>query len=228
MFSTPLDLDTMIALMTTHYALREAYALTSGTPAQWQVIRDIYAAHMPTITARSQAHLRGRVDPYFVDWKFSPIEERAWHTIRALGTPLYPQVPAGSAFIDFANPYYQIGLELDGADYHDFEKDRARDTLLSQRGWRIFRITGSETWTPHSIPNDWEDAPLDRDERHAVHHWLTATSDGIITALDRVYFHPHPSSLPYYEWALASLDMHRLTRFPLVTKGVSICDDPTD
>lgn len=41
------------------------------------------------------------------DWYayMSPIEWNVWQDIRSYGLPLYPQVPCGKYFIDFADPH---------------------------------------------------------------------------------------------------------------------------
>jgi hypothetical protein len=221
----PMDMRAALTLLRQRCGWQEAYRLAIGTPAQWEVIRAAYAAEMPAIMTVSQRYLRGRIDPYFVAWDFTPIEEIAWQTIRYLGTPLYPQVPADRFFLDFANPYYKIGIELDGADYHDPQKDAARDCLLMAQGWRIFRIMGSETHTPYELPDTWEEEPYDQQTIQAIHHWLFRTCDGVLTALDRVYFRHNPSLWPHYDLMLQSLDGHRYARFPLITQGAFPCDD---
>lgn len=77
---------------------------------------------------------------------FSPIEENAWYSIRSFGkVPLYPQFPVDKYYVDFGNPYVRIGIECDGAQYHqNKEKDLVRDKVLWESGWRIYRISGSD------------------------------------------------------------------------------------
>jgi len=65
------------------------------------------------------------------------------------GIVLYPQFPIFNSFIDFANPYLKIGLELDGKDYHNLDKDYETDKKLSRFGWKIFRVTGKEANTDY-------------------------------------------------------------------------------
>jgi len=195
-------------------AWREAYALCATSSQQWAVIRQVYQDVMPHIHAASQYHLRGRINPSFVNWHFTPIEDAAWQTIRWLGTPLYPQVPVGPYFIDFASPSLRIGLELDGAAYHDPAKDTVRDENLMQRGWKIFRITGSESYASHVWTEDMEDL-FHEGERGPAWDWLCHSSDGIITALDHVYFRHEPERWLFFELAVESLDRHRLAPFSL-------------
>lgn len=188
--------------------------------AHWEAIRRIYAHVMPAILAESRHALRGYIFPNFFPWVFTPIEKRAWESIRRCGIPLYPQVPVDRYFIDFANPYYQIGLELDGAAFHDREVDTRRDRRLIEQGWKIFRVCGAETGPGHPAISEREDMDEELDERYEktadrLHHWIAHTCDGVITALDLVYFSPYPRDWPPYTLALASLREHQLVPSPL-------------
>ena len=97
---------------------------------------------IPDIMMTSQQNINQQIDPYFIDWllDFSPIEEIAWNSIRSRGVPLYPQFSLFNYFIDFANPVLKIGLEMDGKEFHDTEKDRERDTKLAEY-WPIASYT---------------------------------------------------------------------------------------
>lgn len=49
--------------------------------------------------------------------------------------------------IDKFFPDFVIGsviIEIDGANWHDQEKDRIRDTVLTEHGYRVFRIDSTE------------------------------------------------------------------------------------
>lgn len=180
----------------------------------WGIIRAMYAVMMPAILEASQRNLRGRCDPYFLPWQFSPIEEMAWHSIRFHGLPFYPQVPVAGVFLDFANPYTRIGLELDGKDFHDSEKDKARDWRLMQVGWKIFRIAGSECHAKYLLPIEMEEQGLAEDETEdAMRQWLLHTSDGVIASLDWLYYRRQPWR--WHALARQSLDAHRLVPFAL-------------
>ncbi len=43
-----------------------------------------------------------------------------------------------------------VGVEVDGADYHDapeqVQRDRRRDRVLAAAGWIVLRFSGSEVW----------------------------------------------------------------------------------
>lgn len=158
------------------------------TPEQWEHIREIYKNWMPAIM---EAGAQGRgIDPNFVDWGplFSPIEREAWNSIRGLGVPLYPQLPVLNYFIDFGNPYLKIGLELDGRDYHDYERDLKRDESLLAIGWKIFRIPGSEAVKEVMRPERFEEmTPKTLRYMEETARWLQS-KDGVIMAILQVYF----------------------------------------
>jgi len=84
--------------------------------------------------------------PYGLDFfRFAtPIETELWHYIRCHGLPFLPEYPVLNYFIDFADPYLKIGIEADGKQWHDKEKDSMRDNELKKIGWKIYRIEGSK------------------------------------------------------------------------------------
>jgi very-short-patch-repair endonuclease len=107
----------------------------AGSWSHWDAIRAAWDVQSPTILAGI------RVSPYFYHWSMAPIEAAAWQELREHGLPLYPQCPVGDLFIDFGDPVLRIELELDGKDFHDYERDKARDfALWRDHGWRIIRI----------------------------------------------------------------------------------------
>ena len=195
--------------------LKHEFYHAKDKPREWGLIRQAYMERLPHIMNASKANKRLQINPNFFDWvtKFTPIEERAWMTIRCLGTPLYPQFPLFNYFIDFANPYFRIGLELDGRAYHDEDKDRARDSMLVDYGWKIFRIKGSETVAPYTPIDELDPEAEDGYFEEALEHWLFNTSDGVITALDHVYFQDRRWA--YHDLAIETLDKHRLVDFDL-------------
>ena len=85
----------------------------------------------------------------------SPLERDVAGAIRALGYDVVPQVGCSSFRIDLgvvepAEPgRFILGVECDGASYHSAytarDRDRLRQEILEQLGWRIHRI-----WSP-----DW-------------------------------------------------------------------------
>lgn len=84
-------------------------------------------------------------DPYEIaDWLtiFTPIENSMWQDIRSRGLDLWPQLPVNRFFLDFANPIAKVAIECDGKQWHDAEKDAARDAILNRSGWSVFRVPG--------------------------------------------------------------------------------------
>lgn len=157
-----------------------------NTPERWGLIRRMYAEHMPAIL---EAGDRG-VDPYFTDWVsvFTPIEMDAWQSIRGYGVPLYPQFPVLNFFIDFANPVKRIGIEMDGAQWHDEEKDRRRDLALLEEGWTIFRVPGRQAYTRFTDPFDNFIDMTEEERARNLENWFMNSSDGVIYAIKEVYF----------------------------------------
>ncbi len=159
------------------------------------------------------------IDPYFLDWQFTPIEEQAWHCIRRIGLRLYPQIPVGGVFIDFGDPHKKIGVELDGKAFHDAERDRARDLKLWRLGWRIFRITGAESmkWL-HSPaePGFADDArPGSSEWNRDLAEWAYSTGDGVLWALRTIYYQRRATDGNERAIALGAIEDHRGVEFPL-------------
>lgn len=109
---------------------------------QWANIRKAYKYQLPRI----MDGLKNGTFYYpdFMDFRrvMTPIEEYAWDDIKHYGVKMVPQFPVLHYFLDFANPLYKIGLEMDGAQWHNAEKDAKRDTRLALEGWEIIRVKG--------------------------------------------------------------------------------------
>lgn len=185
-------------------------------PEDWKLIRAFY--NRPEIVELLAAGKR--ISPYFIDWLkyFTPIEADAWMSIRGIGMPLVPQYPVLNYFLDFANPYRKIGLELDGRDWHDTTRDMDRDLSLWREGWRIFRIRGSEAFATKPTIDDFEAERLDDpDVQEQVADWMNNTGDGVIRALNEVYFRGNVNGPERFSGGyLNALDLHRLVNFPLL------------
>lgn len=77
----------------------------------------------------------------------TPIERNVWDYLRGSGMLFYPQYPVGKYFIDFARPQDKIGIEVDGKEWHtDKKKDTLRQKELEKIGYKIYRISGGETF----------------------------------------------------------------------------------
>lgn len=71
----------------------------------------------------------------------SDIEEIFFERLRATRTLLYPQFPIGKRFVDFGNPAWKIGVEVDGLRWHqDPSKDYERAKEIMGMGWRLFHV----------------------------------------------------------------------------------------
>lgn len=158
-----------------------------------KVIRDYYLKNEGKILDTHRRNPYAWAESYPCDWEnyFTPIEFEAWCAIRCKGQlVLYPQYPALNYHLDFGNPGLKIGLELDGKQFHNKQRDIKRDAELNRAGWKIYRITGAEmaktnykTW--HDIN---EQSLSDNDAMEALDNWILYTGDGVITAIRYVHF----------------------------------------
>lgn len=209
---TAADIVAAIQARARRVELSDRYRLAENNSSEhWQAIRDAWAPHYEAIAAGE------RRDPYFLDWKFTPIESNAWGDIRGIGVPLYPQCPVAGVFIDFADPHLKIGLELDGKDFHDVERDRTRDERLWTFGWRIFRVSGAESFRmkPGPLDESFHDEE-ESERRYLLNEWARTTIEGVIWALGFAYYNKrHRASSDDDGIAFSALDRHRLADFPL-------------
>lgn len=146
------------------------------------------------------------------DYIFSPIEKIAWHYIRLQRMVLYPQYPILNYILDFGNPYLKIGLELDGKEFHDKEKDRFRDQkIFDKEGWMIFRITGSEA-------NRVISKPKQNSVEQSYDEYFFNSIEGIIESINQVFF--YSELLKEDEWiynkCISSLYAHKLADFKII------------
>jgi very-short-patch-repair endonuclease len=80
--------------------------------------------------------------------EFSPAEDIAWDIIIRYRVFLLPQFPVKRYFVDFANPFLKIAIEIDGKQWHkDTEKDKDRQSDMEQDGWRFVRFSAIDTMT---------------------------------------------------------------------------------
>lgn len=60
---------------------------------------------------------------------------------------MYPQYPILNYFVDFADPYRRVAIEVDGAKFHqDGEKELRRHKEIEADGWTLYHITGAEAF----------------------------------------------------------------------------------
>lgn len=157
--------------------------------------------------------------PFDVDWVsvFTPIEMDLWGDLRATNLTVRPQYPVGKYFLDFAIPRFRIGIEADGRDWHDRERDAKRDAALWSMGWRIFRLQGHECF--RVVEFDREEAFYaiheERRKPDDLHDWQFATSSGLIAALNCLLTNRFPWYMTFDD-ACRVLDRHRLIDFPII------------
>jgi very-short-patch-repair endonuclease len=92
----------------------------------------------------------------------SPFEEHVIAALRDDGYEVESKVGVAGYFIDFAvrNPYdrsqFVLGIECDGATYHSSkaarDRDRLREMVLKDRGWKLYRIWSTDWFTNHPLP----------------------------------------------------------------------------
>lgn len=176
---------------------------------RFQILREIYEIKRTSIFKN-----KTRVDPYFADWMavFTPIERLVWSDIRNSNCWMVPQYPVLNYFLDFADPYRKIGLEADGKDWHNTEKDTKRDEKLHELGWRIFRVTGKETMpTDHleksvSLHHDGKE----EEAQELLDEWYQVTSEGVVSAIADFYY-----LKDFDDRTIESLNKHTLQ--PIIT-----------
>ncbi|WP_424862366.1 DUF3320 domain-containing protein [Streptomyces sp. MMS24-I29] len=84
----------------------------------------------------------------------SPFEEEVLDALRGWGYSVQPQVGVAGFRIDMAVRHpaapgsYALGIECDGAMYHSSraarDRDRLRESVLSDLGWKLHRIWGTD------------------------------------------------------------------------------------
>lgn len=156
--------------------------------AEFLAIRKLYAKVMPNWIEDYKATGRMYHDPYFHEWKFSPIEYSVWCDLRCAGLPFYPQVPVLNYFLDFGCPFKKIGIECDGAQWHDHDRDAERDERLSAEGWEIFRIPGHECKRSITLPENEGMADPREATFGELSRYYMDTSEGLIEAIGAHYF----------------------------------------
>jgi very-short-patch-repair endonuclease len=196
--------------------LEKGFDTATTIVEQWNALRKLYEYHTPEIIERSKEDITAMIDPYLVNWKFSPIEDIAWGYIRDYGLPLYPQYPLGRFFIDFACPYLRLGVELDGKQYHNAEKDKKRDEWMAAQGWQVFRVPGRECYVKHKDFHEIREmssyGACESEIHGELQRFFMETAEGVFKALEIMYFSQDGRlSSPYYRLAQESLIAHRST-----------------
>jgi very-short-patch-repair endonuclease len=94
----------------------------------------------------------------------SPFEEHVIAVLNENGYDVQPQVGVAGYFIDIAVRHpndkdrFVLGIECDGASYHSSkaarDRDRLREQVLRDRGWKLYRIWSTDWFTNHEAAKD--------------------------------------------------------------------------
>lgn len=178
----------------------------------WDMIQKMYSDHMDEIIDAGRENPNQMINPYMLNWSeyFTPIERVFWDALRCDGVSLYPQFPAAGVFIDFANPSLKVGIEVDGKKFHDRDKDKHRDKRLARRGWKIYRLSGSDVMRQMETEDDLCELNDEPDEGR-IYDWMMKTADGFVRAFRYYYINDRPD---IYNWLpVRVLDRRRLADF---------------
>lgn len=128
----------------------------------------------------------------------SPFEKEVFDALVAAGWEVHTQVGVGGFYIDLAvvDParpgVYLMGIECDGAAYHSAksarDRDRIRQNILENLGWRIHRIWSTDWWTQRS-------SELQRVQRALEHAKLEAEKQAIKQDVFVLPQHNEPDSV---------------------------------
>ena len=129
----------------------------------------------------------------------SPFEMAVSHTLESKGWTVHPQVGVSAYRIDLgvlhpdAPGRYLAGVECDGATYHSSrfarERDKIRQAVLEDLGWRILRIWSTDWWTNSAgaiikldgaLRKRLKHTRLEQDEQHP----RDTSSDNVVAGLD--------------------------------------------
>src|SRR6266498_5536117 len=135
----PVDKNEFLKSILIQDALRLDFLELKSITDKWGYIRQVYMELLPDILEKAKKNVTKWAVSYPLDWMqvFSDAERICWESIRSKRIVLYPQFPVFNYFIDFGHPYLRIGLEVDGKDHHDPEKDKKRDELFWRIGWKV-------------------------------------------------------------------------------------------
>lgn len=178
--------------------LSGSYLESKTLTDQFKAVREFYELIYDDILECAETNPRSIAWLYefeFID-KFTHIERHTWNALRTEGVPAYPQFPVGKYFIDFGIPSFKIGIEADGKDFHNEDRDFKRDTDLLRMGWLIFRISGSDTCRILSNP-EYNDHLPEHQKDVMMENFIQSTVDGLVYAIDRYFFRSNVADHPY-------------------------------
>lgn len=159
------DVNGAVDATTRMQEINEAYSVLGDSDKRAEYDKKLAAQSTPPhqTTQSQQAHTASQAQKTARTYKpssppstpspgTSPIElkfKNAWRRcVSDVTLSAEYQVLGGRYRLDFAHPPTQIGVELDGREYHTdpkaFTRDRRRDRELQQAGWRVLHFSGYE------------------------------------------------------------------------------------
>lgn len=143
-------------------------------------------------------------------WRFMNPAERDFYMqyISIGGIALYPLYFAGGYFLDFANPGLKLGIEIDGKNFHDAEKDLVRDSDLGELGWIILRMTAVDVLKGQKYLSDIENefAYQDNNEQQdSIKSFFESGSIGLLYALRALFFDRWAEDHDYVKYSREAL-----------------------
>jgi len=183
--------------------------------------RFLYKYFNDIIIKYSEENKRFRInlDYYRFIRYFTPIEHFVYDLTRINRTiQLHPQYPVGKYILDFGNPYFKIGVECDGKEFHNFEKDHNRDLdLYNNYGWKIYRIKGVECYSKYKNKYRFEsdffehNNEIDNEEKFLFYdYFYNNMAEGILMAISHYYLNEHSYMDRYSSTINNSLKNHNL------------------
>ncbi|WP_167342066.1 hypothetical protein [Nonlabens sp. SY33080] len=213
--------------------LKQAYNNARSIKDKWLIYGEYYKISKSKRTEYFSQNRLAFYGKYPFNWysSFSYLEKRTWEDISYINVPLYPQYPVKNFFIDFANPDLKIGLEVDGSNYHDIERDFKIDTKLAKFDWKIYRSPYSESKREYMDIIDLEKNEITGSEKQeAIEHWIMKTTNGLIHAIKYWYFLNQEQKLHNYRFQLHpdifqhTVDFHQLARRSLIEHRLATFD----
>jgi very-short-patch-repair endonuclease len=99
------------------------------------------AAFLSTLAANVQRSVDRQRD--LTPQELSPAEVELAEALANAGLHPAQQYPIGQFNADFCFVEEHLVVEVDGRDFHILERDRRRDAILREQGWRTLRIPAS-------------------------------------------------------------------------------------
>jgi very-short-patch-repair endonuclease len=188
--------------------------------------REFYEDLSPKILKDSRWSYKNVIREFILDHGgLSPIEEIVWDNLYIQGLVFYPQYPVLNYMTDFCNPRTKIIIECDGEKFHDVKKDKIRDTVLKNQGYKIFRLTGKKINADHyavlekieELDDSFEDDP---EVQQLYSQFYCETAYGFTQSLKDILFNPQyfTHKIHHFDHKSRSLMVNRIVDFDVLPK----------